>query len=1101
VLSTDPLNGATDVPIDYDVAITFDEIMVPGTFTYTIEPNPGGLSEVWSVGDTVITISHNDFAMGARIWVNITVATDLVTNDLDPLPYSFYFDTAYTTATATGPTSGPTNIPGIFITYTTTGGPATVDLYYTTDTTAPYTWTYIDTENPPTGSYAWAVPSDGSYGWLAVSPDESVPTPSDAPEAFWYIYDGTQPQVQSTDPVDTAVGVAINKDVVITFNEIVLPGTLTYTYEPDPGGLSQLWSGSDTIITISHNDMALSTRYWVNITAVTDLAGNDLNPLPYSFYFDTANSAAIATGPTTIGPTNVAAINILYNTIGGPPTTDIYYTTDTTAPYTWTYIDTDNPADGTYAWTVPADGAYGWYAQSPDETAPTPSDAPEAFSYIYDATAPGVFSTSPVDTATGVPLSQDVVITFDEVMIPGSVAYTIEPNPGGLSDAWSVGDTVLTISHSDFAALTRYWVNITAATDLATNPLSPLPYSFHFDTEIPDMIPPWVVSRNPSGGNVQIGANIGITFNESMNVTSVESAFSISPSIAGVFSWNPGNTVLTFNPSSNLDYSTTYTITINASIAKDLYGNYLDGNHNGTSEGSPDDDYIFQFTTEVLDTQPPTSSVTTLPPYHASLSFSVSFTASDSRSSVLEVELWFKKDSGGWGIYNTYSGGPRTITFTADSDGMYYFYTRARDDKNNYESAPSTEDTLTMVDITPPDVDAGLDVYANLQFTQDATVTDTGSGIDTLSWSLTSGPGLIIFGDPQAEDTTIRAASTGSTYYIRLTATDNAGNSAWDEFVLEWDSKPPTITGVTPTGENKSIASAISISFSEEMNTTSVESAFAISPTVTGTFSWSGNTMTFTPTSDLAYETEYAITITTGAKDLMGNALELAYDWQYTTEIEVDLTAPTVASVSLSGKDVEVTNKVVITFSEEMNHTSVEDAVSISPSVEILDYSWMGNKLTISFATDLEPGTDYTVSVGTDAEDEAGNALEEPYTEQFSTEKKASPEEPSSLFPILLLIIIVVVVLLLLLFMMKKRGEPQDTHHEHGDYEEPTPDEDIQGQSEDEMPHDHGEPMPHEDIPEEPETASSEEYHEPTDETPEAESHDEEPHEEEPEET
>lgn len=1090
ILSTDPLNGATDVPIDYSVVITFNETMVPGTFTYTIEPDPGGLSPVWSVVDTVVTISHNDFAMGARIWVNITAATDLVTNDLDPIPYSFYFDTAYTTATVTGPISGPTNVPGIFITYTTTGGPAFVDLYYTTDTAAPYTWTFINRENPPTGSYGWTVPSDGSYGWYAISPDESAPTPTDAPEAFWYVYDGTQPEVLTTDPVDTAVGVSVNKDVVITFNETVLPGTLTYTFDPDPGGLSLLWSGVDTILTISHNDMALSTRYWVNITAVTDLASNDLNPLPYSFYFDTANTAAIAQGPVG-GPTNVAAINILYNTIGGPPTTDLYYTTDTTAPYTWTYIDTDNPADGDYAWTVPADGTYGWFAKSPDESAPTTSDAPEAFSYIYDATAPGVFSTIPVDTATGVPLNQDVVITFDEVMIPGSVAYTIEPNPGGLSDAWSVGDTVLTISHSDFTGLTRYWVNITAATDLATNSLSPLPYSFYFDTEVPDNVLPWIVSRTPIGGGVLIGVNIVITFNETMNVTSVESAFSISPSVTGVFSWNGANTVLTFNPTSNLVYSTTYLITINGSIAKDLYGNYLDGNENGTSEGSPDDDYTFQFTTETLDTSPPTSTVAVLPTYMASLSFSITYSASDSQSTVMEVELWFKKNSGGWGLYNTYNGGSRTVTFTADSDGVFYFYTRARDDRNNYESAPSAEDAHTIVDTTPPGVDAGPDVYSSLQFTQDATVTDTGSGIGSLSWSLTSGPGLIIFGDPSAEDTTIRAASTGSTYYIRLTATDNAGNSAYDEFVLEWDSLAPTVTSVSPTGENKSIASAISISFSEEMNTTAVENAFAISPTVTGTFSWSGNTLTFTPASNLSYETEYAITIATDAKDLMGNTLELAYNWQFTTEIEVDLTAPTVSSVSLSGEDVKVTNKIVITFSEAMNRTSVEDAISISPSLEILDYSWSGNRLTISFATDLEPGTDYTVTVGTEAEDEAGNTLAEPYTEQFSTEKKSSPEEPSSVLPILLIIIIVVVVLLLL-FLMKNRREPEDAHHEHGEYEEPMHDEDIQQEPEAESPEEN-----QEHIDEPPETEPQEEY---AQEEPEAEP-EEEPHEEEPEET
>ncbi|UCE36614.1 MAG: Ig-like domain-containing protein [Thermoplasmata archaeon] len=1028
VQSTDPLNGATDVPVDYDVVITFNETMIPGTFTYTIEPDPGGLSQVWSVGDSVCTISHNDFPMGERIWVNITAATDLVTNNLDPLPYSFYFDTAYTTATATGPISGPTNIAGITITYLTTGGPVSADLYYTTDTTAPYTWTYIDTDNPADGSYIWSVPIDGEYGWFAVSPDEAAPLTSDAPEASWYIYDATQPQVLSTDPVDTAVGVSVNKDVVITFNETMTPGTLTYTFEPNPGGLAQLWSGGDMIVTISHNNLALGTRYWVNITAATDLASNDLNPLPYSFYFDTANTAAIATGPVS-GPTNVAAINILYNTIGGPATVDLYYTTDTTAPYTWTYIDTDNPADGTYAWTVPVDGTYGWYAQSPDESAPSTSDAPEASSYVYDATAPEVLITSPVSGATGIPVNQDVVITFNETMTPGSFAYTIEPNPGGLSEVWSVGDTVVTISHTDFTALTRYWVNITSASDLAGNPLSPLPYSFYFDTEVPDIIPPWIVSRNPIGGSVVVGTNIVITFNESMDVTSVQNAFSILPTISGLFSWNPANTILTFNPSSNLAYSTTYTITINSSIAKDLFGNYLDGNENGTQEGSPDDDYIWQFTTETLDTTPPTSYVSALPTYQTSLSFSVSYSASDAQSSVMEVELWFKKDSGGWSLYNTYSGGSRTITFTADSDGAYSFYTRARDTRSNYERAPSSSDAQTIVDTTPPVVDAGSDVYSNLQFTQDATASDVTSGIDTYEWTMISGPGLIIFGTPDMEDTTIRADDTGSTYVIRLTVTDYAGHSAYDEFTLEWDSKHPTVASVSPTGENMSIASTISVTFSEAMNQASVESAFSISPTVSGTYSWSSNTLTFTPSDDFSYDTQYSITIGTGAQDVMGNGLTAAYNWQFTTEAEIviDTTSPTVDSVSLSGDEVRVTDEITITFSEPMNHTSVEDAISISPDVDIIDFTWKGNKLTITFETDLEHGTEYTITVGTDAKDEAGNSLDEPYTEQFTTEKAGSEEEETSAFWLIPLIIVIIVVLLLILFLMKNKKKPEDT--------------------------------------------------------------------------
>jgi hypothetical protein len=170
------------------------------------------------------------------------------------------------------------------------------------------------------------------------------------------------------------------------------------------------------------------------------LAGNNLNPLPYSFYFDTIITAT-ATGPISV-LTNVAGITITYSMVGIPTSVDLYYTTDTSSPYTWTFLGTDNPADGSYGWTVPADGSYGWFAVSPDESAPLSTDAPEASFYIFDGTPPGVLSTIPIDTTADVLINQVIIITFSEPMIPGSVTYTVEPNPGGLSPVWSLGDTV-----------------------------------------------------------------------------------------------------------------------------------------------------------------------------------------------------------------------------------------------------------------------------------------------------------------------------------------------------------------------------------------------------------------------------------------------------------------------------------------------------------------------------------------------------------------------------------------------------------------------------------------------------------------------------------
>jgi hypothetical protein len=433
ISSTTPLDLATGIsttPGTY--VIQFNEPMSPVGTPATDLP---GISWLWDPSGLWLNGTYNALSTGVTYYVDLTAQgfMDSVGNLLTGDTYkNFTTVLAANSATATGPLSGPTNVAGITITYIDVGSPATVDLYYTTDVSSPYTWTLAGTDASVDGSYPWTVPADGAYGWCAVSPDESAPLSSDAPEASSYDYDGTQPQVSSTDPIDTQTGVAVDLDVMITFNDVMETGTFTYTVEPNPGGLSPAWSGGDTIVTIFHSNFAIGTRYWVNITGITDDAGNDLDVLPYSFYFDTVNTAT-ATGPIS-GPTNVAGVTITYLMTGSPATVDLYYTTDTSSPYTWTPVGTDNPADGNYGWTVPADGMYGWFAQSPDESAPAGTDAPEAFAYIYDGTQPQVSSTNPPNAATGIAVNQDVIINFDEIMTVGTFTYTIEPALGGLSE-------------------------------------------------------------------------------------------------------------------------------------------------------------------------------------------------------------------------------------------------------------------------------------------------------------------------------------------------------------------------------------------------------------------------------------------------------------------------------------------------------------------------------------------------------------------------------------------------------------------------------------------------------------------------------------------
>src|SRR5947207_1830456 len=67
---------------------------------------------------------------------------------------------------------------------------------------------------------------------------------------------------------------------------------------------------------------------------------------------------------------------------------------------------------------------------------------------------------------------------------------------------------------------------------------------------------------------------------------------------------------------------------------------------------------------------------------------------------------------------------------------------------------------------------------------------------------------------------------------------------------------------------------------------------------VSGTVSYSGVTATFTPTGNLAPLTTFTATISTGARDLAGNALAADVVWSFTTGVIPSTTAHTAGLTS-----------------------------------------------------------------------------------------------------------------------------------------------------------------------------------------------------------
>lgn len=103
------------------------------------------------------------------------------------------------------------------------------------------------------------------------------------------------------------------------------------------------------------------------------------------------------------------------------------------------------------------------------------------------------------------------------------------------------------------------------------------------------------------------------------------------------------------------------------------------------------------------------------------------------------------------------------------------------------------------------------------------------------------------------------------------------------------DLTAPTVSATSPGNNATNIPrnNSITISFSEAMDPTSINSSTVIvkqnNTVVPGTITYSGTTATFTPTDNLLALTEYTVTVTTGAKNIAGQAFASTSVSSFTT--------------------------------------------------------------------------------------------------------------------------------------------------------------------------------------------------------------------------
>ncbi|MBT1072404.1 Ig-like domain-containing protein [Pelotalea chapellei] len=213
------------------------------------------------------------------------------------------------------------------------------------------------------------------------------------------------------------------------------------------------------------------------------------------------------------------------------------------------------------------------------------------------------------------------------------------------------------------------------------------------------------------------------------------------------------------------------------------------------------------------------------------------------------------------------------------------------------------------------------------------------------------------------------------------------------------DTTAPTVTSTEPANNagNVPLNRKITATFSEAMDSATITTTtFTLTgpgaAAVAGTVSYTGATAVFSPAINLLSNTAYTASITTGAKDLAGNALVNKYDWKFTTGTDLDNTAPTVTSTGVvngaTGLPVNRTSTAV--FSEAMDPATINSTTYTvttgSPATPVAGtVTYTGTTATFTPAANLAANTAYTSTITTGAKDLAGKPMASSYSWSWTT--------------------------------------------------------------------------------------------------------------------
>jgi len=683
------------------------------------------------------------------------------------------------------------------------------------------------------------------------------------------VYDITAPSVDSTIPVDGASAVSVTTDtIVVNFNE-----AMDETVDPNAifsidGGVTGTaeWTDADTItFTVTSGDLPGNITYHCSAgIAAKDLAGNDLAAV-HNWSFTTETDTTAPTVKSTVPADN--ATNVLV-----------------TATISVTFSEAMNhaSAEGAFS-TVPdtSGGTFAWTGNTMTYTPPADlTGGPTPYTCTISTGAQDVIGNNMLSDKTWSFTTEDktppAVPTIDAVTTPTNVSpQTITGTKAtDAATIWvngvTVGVTYPTTTTWSYALTLAEGANAISVTakDAAGNESAAATTSIAYDTT-PPAVPTINAVTTPTNTSPQT-----ITGTKATEATV----------------WINGTEADSYPSATTWSYALTLAEGANpiSVTAKDALGNE-------SAAATSSIEY---------DTTPPAvpgiDPVTT--PTNVSPQTITGTKVEDADT------IWVNGVTAGVSY-------PDKTTWSysmALAEGVNPISVTAKDALGNTSAAATSSIEL---DTDPPTVTSTVpaDAATEVLVTTDTIVLNFSEAMDetvdpNTIFSIDGGvTGTPVWTDADTITFTVTSGDlAGSTPYncgAGTNAKDLAGNAlaslyTWS-FTTEADITPPTVESTVPADNATGVlvTATISVTFSEAMNEGSAQGAFYTDPATTGAFSWTGNTMTYTPGSDLE-STTYTCTISTAAQDLEGNAMAALHSWDFTVS---DNIPPTTTAAPAGG--------------------------------------------------------------------------------------------------------------------------------------------------------------------------------------------------------